>query len=93
MPKMMQCLNCSLWYSHQHSPGICLSRQRGGYGPPQKDEVMPKIATEPLRKVTLNLFEADVEWYQERYGQGWSEIMRRDIRHHVNHWKERAGEQ
>lgn len=41
---------------------------------------MPKIAGDPLTKVTLNLFTADVEWYKERFGQGWSEQLRHTIR-------------
>jgi len=32
-----------------------------------------------LKKVTLNLFEADVEWYKKRYGYGWSEVLRLHI--------------
>ena len=29
---------------------------------------MPRVPDEPLRKVTLNLYEADVRWMQNRYG-------------------------
>lgn len=31
---------------------------------------------EPFRKVTLNLFESDVEWLERNYGWGWSELVR-----------------
>lgn len=44
---------------------------------------MPKIAGPPLTKVTLNLFEADVEWFKRRYGQGYSELMRQAIQTYV----------
>lgn len=44
---------------------------------------MPKIIGDPLTKVTLNLFTADVEWFQENEGQGWSEVLREVIRGHV----------
>lgn len=49
---------------------------------------MPKVPGEPLRKVTLNLFDSDVAWFQERHGQGYSEIIRAVVRKHI----ERAGE-
>lgn len=41
---------------------------------------MPKIAGEPLRKVTLNLFEADVDQLQRMCGQGYTEVIR-DVVH------------
>lgn len=44
---------------------------------------MPRMATEPLTKVTLNLYLADVEWFKRHYGQGWSEILRTVVRSHV----------
>lgn len=44
---------------------------------------MPRMATEPLLKVTLNLFEADVEWFKQRYGQGFSEQIRDAVHDHV----------
>lgn len=44
---------------------------------------MSKTPTEPLHKITLNLFASDVEWFKDRYGQGWSEVLRLTIRKHV----------
>lgn len=44
---------------------------------------MPKPSAEPLTKVTLNLFTADVEDFKRRYGYGWSEQMRMVIRDNV----------
>lgn len=35
---------------------------------------------EPLTKVTVNIFTADLEWLRERYGWGWSEELRKVIR-------------
>lgn len=46
--------------------------------------MMPKIAGDPLSKVTLNLFTADVEWFQQRYGQGWSTELRSVIHRFVS---------
>lgn len=42
-----------------------------------------KIASEPLRKVTLNLFDQDVDWLKDRYGYGYTETVRGLIRKHV----------
>ncbi len=49
---------------------------------------MPKIAGDPLTKVTLNLYEADVYWYQEEYGQGWSTRLRDDTHRYIQLTKE-----
>lgn len=40
---------------------------------------MPKVADEPLRRVTLNLFEADCLWLEATYGQGWTTRIRQHI--------------
>lgn len=45
---------------------------------------MPRIADEPLKKVTLNLYESDVEWFQKRHGFGYTEVMRTILRQHRN---------
>ncbi len=45
-------------------------------------------ASEPLRKVTLNLFEADVEWLQARYNWGMSEVIRKAVRRYIKQIKE-----
>ena len=44
---------------------------------------MPKIAGEKLRKVTLNLYDTDVEDLGALYGYGWSEVVRDLVRKHV----------
>lgn len=46
---------------------------------------MPRIAGERLLKVTLNLFEQDVEYLRERAGWGYTEIIRDLVRREVNH--------
>lgn len=38
---------------------------------------------EPLRKVTLNLFEKDCVAMERRYGHGWTERLRNLMRDHV----------
>lgn len=43
---------------------------------------MPPRSPEPLRKVTLNLFDEDCEWMERRYGHGWSERVRDLVRKH-----------
>lgn len=44
---------------------------------------MPKHADEPLKKVTLNLYVADVETMERLHGWGWSEIVRQLIRRYL----------
>lgn len=40
---------------------------------------MPRPADEPLRRVTLNLFEADCQWLEKEYGPGWTTRIRQHI--------------
>lgn len=42
-----------------------------------------QTANEPLIKMTLNLNLADVEWLQNRYGYGISEVIREAVRKYV----------
>ncbi len=44
---------------------------------------MPPRSPEPLRRVTLNLFDADCDAMERRYGHGWSERVREMVRHHL----------
>lgn len=44
---------------------------------------MPPRATEQLRKVTLNLFEADCADMERIHGHGWSEVVRALVRGHL----------
>lgn len=38
---------------------------------------------EELRKTTLNLYATDVEFFKERFGEGWSTEVRRIMRREV----------
>ena len=44
---------------------------------------MPVHPDEPLTKVTLNLYTADVEELAVHYGHGWSTIVRGLVRTHL----------
>jgi hypothetical protein len=44
---------------------------------------MPIRSDEPLRKVTLNLYEADCQWLEANYGYGWTERVRQHIHSEV----------
>ncbi len=48
---------------------------------------MPRVADDVLRKVTLNLYEDDVRWFQVRYGQGYSEVIRQVVHAAVSKMK------
>lgn len=45
---------------------------------------MPIRPDEPLRKVTLNLYESDCQWLEQTYGHGWSERLRQHIHNEIN---------
>lgn len=45
--------------------------------------MMPTLAGDPLRKVTLNLYEADVIILEQTYGLGWSTHVRDLVRDHA----------
>lgn len=44
---------------------------------------MPVRADDVLRKVTLNLYEADCVWLEREYGHGWTERVRQHIHNEV----------
>lgn len=44
---------------------------------------MPVRSDEPLRKCTLNLYEADCQWLEREYGHGWTERVRQHIHNEV----------
>lgn len=44
---------------------------------------MPNRSDDPLRKVTLNLYEADCAWLEKTYGHGWTERVRQHIHNEV----------
>lgn len=45
---------------------------------------MPPRSPEPLRRVTLNLFDSDCLLMERRYGHGWSERLRLLLRDHLS---------
>lgn len=44
---------------------------------------MPAPSDEPLIKITLNLYDADVTWFKHKHGAGYSGEIREVIRKHV----------
>ncbi len=55
----------------------------GGGANLQDVSAMPNRADDPLRKVTLNLYEADCAWFEREYGRGWSKRLRQHIHNEV----------
>lgn len=45
--------------------------------------MMPIRPDEPLRRVTLNLYASDVEWFIATYGHGWTERIRQHLHNEV----------
>lgn len=43
----------------------------------------PAKSDDPLRKVTLNLYEEDCKWFEREYGHGWTERVRQHIHSEV----------
>lgn len=39
----------------------------------------PVRSDDPLRRVTLNLYESDCTWFERTYGRGWTERIRQHI--------------
>jgi len=44
---------------------------------------MPRTVAEPITKITTNVFSSDLAWFKQRYGQGWSEVLRQAVRSYV----------
>lgn len=44
---------------------------------------MPTKSDDPLRRCTLNLYEADCLWLEQHYGRGWTERVRQHIHSEV----------
>lgn len=44
---------------------------------------MPARSDDPLRRVTLNLYEADCQWLEATYGHGWTERIRQHLHQEV----------
>ena len=49
---------------------------------------MINLAEEPLTRVTLNLFAADVDWLHENIGPGWTKMVRDLVRDAITAYKE-----
>ena len=45
--------------------------------------LMPVRPDAPLRKVTLNLYEADCAYLEEKIGHGWSEYVRQLVHNNI----------
>lgn len=45
---------------------------------------MPARSDDPLRRVTLNLYDADCLWLEKTYGHGWTERVRQHIHNEVS---------
>ena len=50
-----------------------------------------RVATEPLIKVTLNLYAKDVKWFKRRYKVGYTEEIREVIRRHIRSVESKEG--
>ncbi len=48
-----------------------------------ENKPMPAKSDDPLQKVTLNLYAADVLALEAYYGRGWSEQVRQVVHHHI----------
>jgi hypothetical protein len=46
---------------------------------------MPRVVTEPITKVTLNLFSRDVEWFKDHYPDAYTEAIREALREHIRY--------
>jgi hypothetical protein len=44
---------------------------------------LPVRSDDPLRRITLNLYEADCKWLEQHYGYGWTERVRQHIHNEV----------
>lgn len=44
---------------------------------------MPVRSDDPLRRITLNLYESDCQWLEKEYGHGWTERIRQHIHSEV----------
>jgi hypothetical protein len=47
------------------------------------------MPSEKLKKVTLNLYEDDVRFFEDRFGYGWSVELRRIMRREVDNYMRR----
>ena len=47
------------------------------------------MSPDKLKKVTVNLYEEDVEFFEQRFGYGWSVELRRIMRREVKNYQRR----
>ena len=47
------------------------------------------MPSEALRKVTVNLYEEDIKFFERRFGYGWSVELRRIMRREVMNYERR----
>lgn len=47
-------------------------------------EMKMQVSGELLEKVTLNLFQKDMDWLRNRYNFGVSEVIRNQVRKYIN---------
>lgn len=52
---------------------------------------MPVKSDDPLRRITLNLYESDCLWLAAHYGHGWTERIRQHI-HAIVHERQQPPE-
>lgn len=48
---------------------------------------MPAPSDSPLRRINLNLYEADALGMERRYGRGWTEQVRNLVRKHMEEYR------
>jgi hypothetical protein len=44
-----------------------------------------RMVSEPITKVTLNLYSRDVDWFKDRFPQGYTEEIREALRNHIRY--------
>jgi hypothetical protein len=44
-----------------------------------------RVVSEPITKVTLNLYTIDVEWFKRHYPDGYTEAIREALRRHIHY--------
>lgn len=51
---------------------------------------MPVQPGDPLAKITINIYEADLELLRQRHGYGWSAVVRDLIHDHLHKTKSKT---
>lgn len=50
------------------------------------------MPSDRLKKVTVNLYEEDIKFFEKRFGYGWSVELRRIMHREVTNYERRDGE-